>query len=183
MQQKAPEQTGAYKICHFKYEVELPEGSLYSDAEMGVWGPFVTGDTDTDRKRSKQRTRAIRTIDEIVEHYEAGDKPILCNPRHAYDVYNIIVEHLNDVREYQQSGLFNHMPPMEDLIKLDNYAASIFDTARRFFVDGQETTSELMAFLQRRSVRKVQTREAAEKHESVINRINNPSVLGARLWK
>lgn len=181
MVQKAPEETGAYKICHYKYEVEVPEGSIYSKAEMDVWGPFVTGDAEIDRKRAKQRTRVIRTIDEIVEHYHDGDKPILCNPRHAYDIYNIIVEHLNDVRDYAQSGVFQNMPPMEDLVALDKYAESIFDIARRYFVDDQETTSELMKFLQSRGMRKTQTREAAEKHESVVNRIDSP--LGNRLWK
>ena len=122
---------------------------VYSDAVLEEFGTFVSGDEARDVSNATMLVGAIRTIAELCEISAKGFKIEIEDNRKAFEMYSLVCEHLKDCIEYQKNGLFGRMPPMDDLKKLDKFAAYIYPQARWHFVGETETTSKLMSFLSR----------------------------------
>lgn len=184
--QRDATQTAVYKIFHWKYQCKIPEMVVYSDAVLEEFGTFVSGDEARDVSNATMLVGAIRTIAELCEISAKGFKIEIEDNRKAFEMYSLVCEHLKDCIEYQKNGLFGRMPPMEDLKKLDKFAAYIYPQARWHFVGETETTSKLMSFLSRsRTGRKTeeQVKTAPDAHVPITTKLDTGMLTGTRQWK
>lgn len=175
--------TAVYKLFHWKYQCNIPETQVYSDAVLDDFGTFVSGEEERDVSNARMLSPAIRTIAELATIHSKGFKVEIPDNLKAFDMYSIICRHLNDCIEFQRNGLFGRMPPMEDLEALDKFAAYIYPQARWHFVGEQDESSKLMSFLSRRSRQKPVEKAAPEAHVSITTRIDASRLTGERKWK
>lgn len=184
--QRDPTQTAVYKIFYWKYQCKIPEMVVYPDAVLEEFGTFVSGNEGRDVSNATMLVGAVRTIAELCEIHAKGFKIELPDNKKMFEIYSLICEHLKDCVEYQKNGMFGKMPPMEDLVKLDKFAAYIFPQARHHFVGEVDDSSKLMNFLSRsRTGRKTETKEktAPTAHVPITPKFDNRALTGTRRWK
>lgn len=91
------EDTPAYKIFHWNWEVIIPNFYLRSIEDMDKNGVYTSGHSDIDESQAKISTRTTRTIAEMAELHQSGCNIILGeNARDAPKIFKICYDHLQD---------------------------------------------------------------------------------------
>ena len=182
---KSPEkQTAVYKLFHYKYQCNIPETEIYSDAMLETHGMFISGDEKRDMGIATSMSPAVRTIAEMATIFSKGLHVNVPNNDKLYQMYKIICEHLNDCIDFQRNGMFGRMPPHEDLVTLDKFAAHIFPMARWHFIGEEvEETSNLMRFINARNRKASKDKKAPDIHEAITPKLNTRILDGGRSWR
>lgn len=139
-------QNAAYKIFHWPFEVAIPQGMVQSDEEIAVLGTFTTGNPEQDREMMQQPFFSYVTIDAVVEWQRRGINVEFANPRDFKKIYDIIVEHLQDLALAIRNGWMTVAPPAEDLELLELVASRLYVKARAEIISDQGL-QEVYSFL------------------------------------
>ena len=139
-------QNAAYKIFHWPFEVAIPQGMIQSDEEIATLGAFTTGNPASDREMMQQPFFSYVTIDAVVEWQRKGIPVEFANPKDFKKVYDIIVEHLNDLALAIRNGWMITAPPTEDLQLLEQIASRLYVKARSEIITDQGL-QEVFSFL------------------------------------
>jgi len=177
--------SAGYRVFHSKYQCRIPEFAIYSDSVIENFGVITSGDEDLDRSRAKCMSHAIRTIAELAELH-ANQIPIEVDDDDVGgEMYQLIVAHLNEVKEFRNSNIIGKVPPIEDLVKLDKFAGFIYPRAKINHDDNYEETSELIKFLTQGVIGKAapDRTKAPDLHKPIVNNTFDMNVLnGKRRW-
>lgn len=191
MRDKTKESAG-YKLFHYKYACLIPETEVNTKQHREIFGTFVSGDEKIDRGIANSLVDAYRTPVELALIVSRGGSVEIPDSDKAYEVYNFIIQHLQDVIEFQRAGYFGRVPPLEDLQILDQFAAKLFSQARWHHVGEREETSKLMEFFKKTSKRGTKggnkgiegsPEDSKREHTPLSNKINLKRLDGVRQWK
>lgn len=97
--------TPAYRLFHFKYEIQAPRRYLMSRFELEVIGMPMTGDPELDADPDGGMDRGMVNVMDMAKIYDRGAKFIITNSDEAILIYRDIQEHLtnwyNGLDEFQ----------------------------------------------------------------------------------
>jgi len=139
-------QNAAYKIFHWPFEVAIPQGMVQSEEEIEVLGAFTTGNPEQDREMMQQPFFNHSTINAVVEWQRKGVSVEFANPKDFKRVYDIIVEHLQDLAQAIRNGWMTTAPDSEDLELLEHIASKLYVKARHEIISDQGL-QEVYSFL------------------------------------
>lgn len=139
-------QNAAYKIFKWPFEVAIPTGMVQSEEEIAVLGAFTNGNAMQDRELMHQPFFTHATIDAVVEWQRRGISVEFANRKDFKRVYDIIVEHLNDIAHALKEGWIRVVPPAEDLELLEHIASKLYIKARAEIIS-DKGLQEIYSFL------------------------------------
>jgi len=135
--------SAAYKIFHYYYNCLIPQHHLYTEEYVNTFGIPTTGNRDIDRNLAESAIEARMTISEMAQYVDDGATLEFLQPEKTAEIYEIIVEHLNNWRYKVDSSYQEVDVPIEDLKKLDYLAEQIFIIARNYMSDLTSTSGLL----------------------------------------
>lgn len=96
--------SAGYLIFHKPFNVEMYEYDAVDENMVGHRGSFTTGSSQLDQMASKRRTRVWRTINQLLDLYQAGSEFTMVEGMKAISsMHEIIQEHIHDVEVYMKS--------------------------------------------------------------------------------
>lgn len=102
---KKVEDTPAYRIFNWYFEVTIPNIYLRDLEDLETNGVYTTGDDELDELVAGQTTTTMRTIAELAELYDAGCAPILSyRQRDSVRIKEVVVAHLEDWSNHLKGG-------------------------------------------------------------------------------
>lgn len=118
------EATAGYQIFHRYFRARTPNKFLYSDAFLQHKGIISVTPQDAQAEMESMRMTVL-TIAEIAELRYEGAPIDLVNPGDSEAIYNLIVRHLDDWFMIASCGIYDYLPPSNDLYLLDELAAEL----------------------------------------------------------
>lgn len=187
MAQLREEDTAAYKIFFKRWHCKIRDSEVLPEAVMEVHGIFISGDVERDKSNAAKKVGAIRTIAQLATMYSEGQRPDIMSAQDAWDMYNLIMQHLDDCRNASKGSVWaTEGPPKEDLITLDNFAQYIFSYARLHFLDTHESANDGWRSLLGEDVTTRETKlQANVEHVSRVEKADAAArkLAGIRRWK
>lgn len=127
-----PKHSTAYMLFNYKYDFSVPAMFFYTEGYLANVGVVSTGDRAQDRELMKEPVHTRDCIWEMAK-FHADDVPVrLRDPQKAVEIYEIITMHLD---AWAHALTYEHnmqLPPAEDFERLDAFAHSIYEIARRY---------------------------------------------------
>ncbi|QPX76703.1 hypothetical protein [Serratia phage vB_SmaM_Yaphecito] len=121
------------------FNVEMYEYDAVDETMIGRRGSFTTGSPYLDQMASKRRTRVWRTINQLLDLYQAGSEFTMVDGMKAItQMHEIIQEHIHDVEMYMKSmasNMYSEDPEvtqerLRDLQSLDELGRHIYNKVR-----------------------------------------------------
>lgn len=165
-----PKHTSAYMLFNYKFDFRIPAMHFYSQAYLDFVGVVSTGDKGQDRELMKEPIYTRDTIVVMATHF-GNDVPVtLCKPKDAVEIYEIIRMHLDAWTEALKYQHNLNPPPVEEFEVLDEFAASIFEIARRFKPEVKTRVSlhSRLAGLRRMMPRRTEADEKPREKKHVV---------------
>ena len=116
--------TAAWIIFNRHFFVRVQNKFLYSDAFLQHKGIISMTPQDAEAEMNSFRLTAM-TIAELVTLRMNGALIQFTEVTDSVTVYNLIIQHLNDWAEIARGGIFDTMPPAEELFIIDEMAAEL----------------------------------------------------------
>lgn len=127
-----PHHSAAYKIFNYFVECMIPAMYLYSQEYVKKFGLYTSGDADVDAQTYQSTVKANLTVAQMAQHLADGAALSLVNPDESKQIYQWIVEHLNDwTDEVAKDPNRRDDVPVADLRLLDQFAKEIYPMARQ----------------------------------------------------
>lgn len=127
-----PHHTAAYKIFNYYVECMIPAMYLYSQEYVAKFGLYTSGDADVDAQTFQSMVKANLTVVQMAQHSSDGATLSLIHPEEAKQIYQWIVEHLNDWTDaVNRDPNQRDKVPVADLRLLDQFAKEIYPLARQ----------------------------------------------------
>lgn len=187
MSRVAEEDTPAYKIFFKRWHCRIRDSEVIPEAVSAVHGIFITGDIDRDKSSARKKVGAIRTIAQLAMMHDEGQRPDILSAKDAWDMYNLIMSHLDECRGHGTGAVWNTQgPPKEDLIVLDKFAQYIFSYARLHFLDTHESANDGWRSIMGEETTTRETKlKANVEHVSRVDKSNEAmkKLAGLRRWK
>lgn len=118
--------SAAYRIFHTPWLVSVPDMYCYSEAHISDIGFITTGDKNADLAIRNAPRDMYLTIVAMVSYYEEGASIRFKDPKDIRTIYSLIMEHLNNWAAILKSTISSEAPPLDDFVRLDNFAAALF---------------------------------------------------------
>ncbi len=115
--------------------VSVPMHATISINEMKVFGHVHTGNDHIDRGTIEQYIKVFWPIEKMAETFDQGDPIRILRYNDTKIIYEIVEKHLKRWKDILQNEINIPKAPVDDLIKLDKFAASLFDHAKHLFDD------------------------------------------------
>lgn len=112
------------------YRVTMHSGDMRSIAEQQARPDLLSGDKRIDRAQKNALAPCLITIDDMVEYFREGIQFYVEGPEDALKILTAIMDHTGTWREATQTTLNLYDAPMEDLILMEEFAASIYEIAK-----------------------------------------------------
>ena len=145
------EHTAAYKIFHYPFYFKVPAMFTYSELEIQDRGIPTTGDATFDRVLAEEPMNVRGTIKQMVDYRKEGAQITLNNPKEdSVRLYEIIVEHLGDVKQQLEQSLNVQLKDTEFLRELDALASDVYVIARHYIKTAGSKNSPLGIFERKR---------------------------------
>lgn len=125
-------QTPAQIIFKKRWMCQVQYMHTLSDAKLNIFGISSTGNREHDEAALKQWVRIQLTIADMVEMFSQGIPIIIDNPLQTVNIYETVKEHLSNWHNHVTYNINVGKVPIDDLRKMDLFAASIFNVASKF---------------------------------------------------
>ncbi|WJJ54927.1 hypothetical protein [Xanthomonas phage RTH11] len=128
------EQTAAYKIFNYDWDIFVPHMFVYSDEYIRQAGTLIS-DPAYDAELPSQMVGGRYKIVDMAVLLDEGAQLRLNNPVDAKTIYDIVSQHLEDWSQHLlKTGSFDHRnAPLDDLMKLSQLADHLYGFAARYF--------------------------------------------------
>lgn len=121
------------------YRVTIPTRMMQTIEEQRAFGVRAIGDRTLDNALINERTTTWISIDRMIEYYKDGVTVGIIDPADCKRIYEAISPHLSHWIGHFQRGVNFSNAPVEDLILMDKFAATVYSHAKYHF------TTDLMA--------------------------------------
>ena len=122
-------QTPAQIIFNRRFMCQLQHMHTLSKSDINIFGISSSGDRNVDEGLLKSWVFVQLTIAEMAEHASKGVPIIIDNPKDSVIIYETVNQHLMNWRNHVKSSINTGKVPLEDLRKLDEFAAKIYPMA------------------------------------------------------
>ena len=131
-----PELDTVALIFDVRYECKVPEIFLRSEANLRVYGTYVSLFPQIDNDLFKRLTHTALPIERMAEIRSDGGAVLLLNIEDVENVYKSIDNHLKHWKYRLEYESWNKLEaPISDLRKLEALAQDIYDTLRKGYVN------------------------------------------------
>lgn len=121
------------------YRVSIPTRQMLTIEEQRMFGVRAIGDRALDSALLNERTITWISIDKMIDYFKDGVTVGIVDPSDCKKIYEAISPHLNHWIAHFRKGVNFSNAPVEDLILMDKFAATVYGHAKYHF------TSEMMA--------------------------------------
>ena len=115
------------------YRVSIPTRMMHSIEEQRMFGVRAIGDKTLDNALVNERTITWISIDKMVEYFKDGVTVGIVDPEDCKRIYEAISPHLSHWIAHFQRGVNFSNAPVEDLILMDKFAATVYSHAKYHF--------------------------------------------------
>jgi len=134
-----------YYLWEAKFKCRVQYSDTVSLDELRAFGVPTTGDRQMDRDMMSSDVERMLSINDMFEYWRAGISVKVVLRSDTGKIYQYITDHLNAMkREVEKSFRVDHIP-FEDLIALDQFAATVYEHAQFQF-----TRAEVESLLARK---------------------------------
>jgi hypothetical protein len=135
--------------------------------QIRAYGQRISGIPEIDRGLPKQEITTELNINAMFEQWKNGVTIRVINYDDTAKIYKIIHEHLIRFAEFMTRGVHTGAVPLEDLVKLDEFAAVVYDKAVYVFTkeERNQALSSNLANVQTFNFNNILKRAMAPKDE------------------
>lgn len=152
------EQTVCQKLFYNRYLCRVPNIFFHRKEELEEVGMLSSGNKDIDRALVHQRRDVYLSPVQMVLLSSEGAPIQLANPREAVEIYQNLKQHLDNWRILTEQVLNAPEPPVDDLRKMDQFAASIYWIASQFTTEKLDASNSIFTRMSRRDISKMTRR-------------------------
>lgn len=137
-------------LFEYRYRVLMNQMDVMPLEERREFGTVSSGDKKIDKAMAVSYIPVYLTINEMIMNYEKVIPMRLAEPRDAKKIFEAIIAHTGAWREALKHVMNVGSAPVEDLITMENFAASIYERAKFVYVERPKTNfhqGSLAAFL------------------------------------
>lgn len=124
--------TPAQIIFNKRYSCQIQHMHTLSESKMNIFGISTSGDRNIDDTLLRSWVDVQMTIAEMVEYQNNGIPIIVKNPTQTVEIYETVKAHLTMWHNHTANNINVGNVPVDDLRKMDNFAAKIFPIACGF---------------------------------------------------
>ena len=122
--------TVAYQLFHNLYPVRILNMHLVSGKEKQHRVGYTSDDPDIEAMTRFENTEVYRTPVGMTLLYDKGIVPYIVHRKDTYEIYNLIVQHLNNwAAEIKNPVSVLTPPPPVELLQLEQFSHSIYEAA------------------------------------------------------
>jgi hypothetical protein len=174
------------------FNVRIAAKYLQSEQELRMFGEFSVGDEYHDYRMNNNLVDIMIPINDMVEYFNKGITVYVSKHEDTKIIYDIISDYLHAWGNRIKNGINVANPPIDDLAKLDEFAAKVYPHAKAHFrfTDGINKTLEYLGmpagsmskYLGRDSFiqEPIKPVEYKEHHESLMDLISRRLVTQAK---
>lgn len=119
-----------YYLWETKFKCRMAYADTVSLDELRFFGVPTTGDRQMDRDTMTTDVERMLSVNEMFEYWRAGITVKVVLRTDTGKIYQYITDHLNAMkREAEKAFRVDHIP-FEDLIALDQFAATVYEHAQ-----------------------------------------------------
>lgn len=115
------------------YRVTIPTRQIQSIEEQRMFGTRAIGDRVLDNALINERTTTWISIDKMIDYFRDGVTVGIVDPQDCKRIYDAISPHLSHWIGHFQRGVNFSNAPVEDLILMDKFAATVYEHAKYHF--------------------------------------------------
>lgn len=121
------------KIWGYLYKCSVPAFQSRTVEDIRQNGVMVTGIADLDEGLKNDWIKKWITINQMVEYFKRGVPVRVINYNDTKDIYQTVQTHLLNWLDVLRTGLNIGDSPMEDLIAMDQFAATVYPHAKYLY--------------------------------------------------
>ncbi len=122
--------TVAYQLFNNLYPVRILNMHLISGKEKQHRVGYNSDDPDIEAQTRFENTEVYRTVVGMTLLYDKGIVPYIVHRKDVYEIYNLIVKHLNNwAAEIKNPVSVLQPPPPMELLQLERFSHSIYEAA------------------------------------------------------
>lgn len=182
--------TPAFRIFNYYYECTIPQNHLYDADYVKTFGMPTSGDPEVDREMARSRVPVNLTIAQMATHLDNGAAITLINQEKSVEIYETIVEHLNDWKKKVSQSLTMSEVPSKDLEELDALAAEVYKIARGYMEKNihddpfaRLVTRQGYSNPKRQEALPEEETSLPEQHSRISDSINKDTFKRGRTWR
>ena len=130
-------------LWHKIYRVKVPELAVKNDAEIALFGTYITDNKEIDDKLVNKSVIAWHTIISMINMYEEGHTVVIPSPNDVIEIYDVISLHLYKWKHVIDTSINLREIPVEDLILMDDFNNNLFSYAKSNIISNNETSNVL----------------------------------------
>jgi hypothetical protein len=123
----------AWYLFHKLFLCRVQAIQTVSIEAMREYGTPTSGDPDFDKQMQNERVDRALSIAQMVEYWEAGVTIGIADQKDTKVIYELISDHLNAWKNKLENELNIRHAPIDDLVKLDNFANAVYRHAKYQF--------------------------------------------------
>lgn len=125
----------AWWVIQKLYPIRVPSLEMQSPDYIKYFGTPDSGDENTNRQMREELVDVRIPISDMAEYYSQGVQVSIPDPKTTKEIYERIMDHLRAWKHAMDESIHPGTLPaiLDDLIKLDNFAAALFPHAKKFF--------------------------------------------------
>lgn len=137
--------TPAWKIFNKRFKCRVPFLHTMSVDYIENFGIPTSGDERFDQEIKNELSDRMLTIVEMVNYFSSGVNVEVDKISDTKEIYELISDHLTAWKDRLSASFHTRNAPIEDLIKMDEFATAVYKYARPQF-----TTSIVESILSRK---------------------------------
>ena len=132
-----------YYLWEEKFMCTLRYGDTFTVDKLKERGIYTSGDPSMDRDMMNTPTRFYLSINQMVEYFRQGIPVGVTKREDTARIYEYISNHIDAFRREISLSFSPEKLPVDDLILLDEFAATVYGFAKHQF--NRETANDLIA--------------------------------------
>ena len=133
------ERTTAWYLFNEKYLCMVPYLESRTPEDIRLFGMPHTGLTEYDMQTANELVERLLTINQIMEYHDAGIEVRVLKRADTKKIYDRIRDHLVVWDNYLKAAFDVRGAPMDDLIKLDALAQTIYPYAKPYITSDSDS--------------------------------------------
>lgn len=118
-----------YPIWGRLFLCKVPRIAHYSTNYLERFGMHTSGFQEVDIELAKAPQTVYITIDKMVEYYHSHHKVTIVKQKDIKIIYEICQDYTFNYAEMIGRTIFTHNTPLEDLVKIDEFAEALYQYA------------------------------------------------------
>lgn len=122
-----------YPIWGRVFLCKVPRIAHYSTLYLETYGLHTSDNKNVDLEQVKKATSAYITVNAMIEYYHQNQIVTIVKPADVKTVYEICQDYTFKYADKLNRSVFQHNTPMEDLIKIDEFAEAVYQYAGHMY--------------------------------------------------